>query len=132
MKIAPTPIGPAHQRSSQCSRRLTKPAYESGLTQRLDIWDPLVECQDDRQTTDGEDANGEYDETPDGKLVRQLRQKVNPRTHRDISVRKVRERNDSSDVNETSAVEEQIDDVRKECVFGSLVEETTGRLLILL
>jgi hypothetical protein len=112
----------------------TEPAGESGFPERLDVRNPTVREEHEWQASKQEDGDREQEEPPHGDLRR-------PRTCQDVhywSARRcthrrggivpIRERNDHADVDETGAVEEQIDDVGKHAVLGSLVEETAAKI----
>ena len=83
---------------------------ENSLPERLDVWDPFVEGNHDGQAPEEQDKDGDDDQPPDGEGQ-----------HRVIEVA---EGHPSSNVDETSDVEEKIDDGTEDGLLCLSVEET--------
>jgi hypothetical protein len=88
----------------------TKMAAEDSLPERLDVWDPFVEGNHDRQASEEQDQDGDDNQPPD----------------RDAQhgIIKVVEGCPSSNVYEASNVEEKIYDGTEHGLLGLPVEET--------
>lgn len=114
----------------------TEPTSESGLSERLDVGDPSISGEHEWQASKQEDGNGQEEEPPHGDLGRDMKWSAGGKlrtrhlTHGCRSVVPIRERNDHPDIDETSTVEQQIDNVGKHAILGGLVEESAASVEI--
>lgn len=85
-------------------------ATEDGFPERLDVRNPFVESNHNRQAPEEQDKDGDDDQSPDSNTQR--------------GVVEVFEGHPSSNVDETGNVEEEIDHGTEHGLFGLPVEET--------
>jgi hypothetical protein len=83
---------------------------ENGLPERLDVGNPFVEGNHNRQTPKEQDEYGDYNQSPNGDAERRIIEAV--------------EGCPSSDVYEAGDVEEKVDYGTEDGLLGLLVEET--------
>lgn len=88
----------------------TEVATEDGLPEGLNVRNPLIESDDNWQASEEQDEDGDDDQSPD--------------SNAEDRVVEVVEGCPSSNVDETSNVEEKIDDGTEHGLFGLSVEET--------
>lgn len=88
----------------------SKVADEESLPKGVDVGNPLVDGQNDRKSTQDEDADHEHNQPPDAECQ--------------VRVGKFGEGEDRANVDKGCDVEEQVDDVGEVRLFGLLVEET--------
>lgn len=85
-------------------------ADEESLPKGVDVGNPLVDGQNDRKSTQDEDADHEDDQPPDAECQ--------------VRVGKLGEGKDRANVDEGGDVEEQVDNVGEVRLFGLLIKET--------
>ena len=83
---------------------------EDGFPERFDVRDPFVESNYNRQAPEEQDKDGDDDQSPDSEAQNRIVEIV--------------EGCPSSDVHETSNIEEKIDDGTEHGLLGLSVEET--------